>query len=129
MKRFFGAIKRFFLPPSSASTLARVLPLATIAFLMLVLFVFSTYAWEATNAVSFCGLTCHTMPPEYTTHQNSAHANVTCEDCHMGRGSLAVMLPRKITYSWQTGTAMITNSYEYPIVAKNMRPARDACEN
>jgi mono/diheme cytochrome c family protein len=39
------------------------------------------------------------------------------------------MIGRKISYSWQTGTAMLTGRYEYPIVAKNMRPARDACEN
>jgi hypothetical protein len=129
MKRFFAAIKGFFLPPASAPVFVRLLPFAAVAFIMLLLFVFSTVAWEETNAVSFCGLTCHTMPPEYITHQASVHANVTCEDCHMGRDKLAVMIPRKITYSWQTGTAMLTGSYEYPIVAKNMRPALDACEN
>lgn len=69
------------------------------------------------------------MPPEYITYQASPHTNVTCEDCHMGRDRLPVMIGRKIGYSWQTGTAMLTNSYKYPIVAKNMLPARDACEN
>ena len=47
----------------------------------------------------------------------------------MGRDRLVVMIPRKISYSWQTGTAMLTGSYEYPIYAKNMAPARQACEN
>lgn len=129
MRKFFSAVKRFFLPPAGASTLARVLPLAATALIMLVIFVVATVAWEETNATSFCGLTCHTMPPEYITHNVSSHANVSCEDCHMGRDVLGVMLPRKIIYSWQTGTAMLTGNYEYPIVAKNMRPARDACEN
>lgn len=129
MKRVLAAIKNFFLPPAGATTLARVLPFAATALFVLVLFVAATVAWEETNSIAFCGLTCHTMPPEYTTHQVSAHANVTCEDCHMGRDVLGVMLPRKIIYSWQTGTAMLTGSYEYPIVARNMRPARDACEN
>ncbi len=69
------------------------------------------------------------MPPEYTTYQHSAHTNVACEDCHMGRDRLAVLIPRKIAYSWQTGTAMLFGTYTYPIVAKNMAPAREACEN
>jgi nitrate/TMAO reductase-like tetraheme cytochrome c subunit len=129
MKRFFAAIRGFFLPPATAPLLVRVVPLASIAFIMLLLFVFTTIAWEETNASTFCGLTCHTMPPEYITHQSSAHANVNCEDCHMGRDVLGVMIPRKIMYSWQTGSAMVTGNYEYPIVARNMRPARDACEN
>jgi hypothetical protein len=96
---------------------------------MIVLFTAATVAWEESNSISFCGLTCHTMPPEYTTHLNSAHTNVLCEDCHMGRDRLGVLIPRKIRYSWQTGTAMIFNTYEFPIVAKNMAPAREACEN
>ncbi|MBE0695462.1 MAG: NapC/NirT family cytochrome c [Anaerolineaceae bacterium] len=129
MKRFFGAIRSFFLPPADAKTFVRVLPLAAIAILMIVLFVAATVAWEETNAVSFCGLTCHTMPPQYITHENSAHTNVSCEDCHMGRDRLGISIVRKVTYSWQTGTAMLFNTYEYPIVAKNMAPARTACEN
>jgi hypothetical protein len=129
MKRFFAAIKGFFLPPATAPVLVRVLPLASIAVIMLLVFVLGIDIWEGTNAVSFCGLTCHTMPPQYTTHKVSAHANVSCEDCHMGRDVFGVMLPRKIKYSWQTGSAMVTGNYEYPIVAKNMIPARAACEN
>ena len=129
MKRFLAAVKRFFSPAADSSTLVKAAPYITVAFLMIVLYVFSTVAWEYTNQTKFCGLTCHTMPPEYRTQQVSAHANVSCEDCHLGRDSLAVMFPRKVEYSWATGTAMITGRYEYPIVAKSMRPARDACEN
>ena len=129
MKRILTALRHFFFPSDNASTLLRVLPLFTVALVIVVLFAIGNYTWETTNAVSFCGLTCHTMPPEYVTHQHSSHANVACEDCHMGRDSFRVMLGRKITYSWQTGTAMLFGTYQYPIVAKNMRPARDACEN
>jgi mono/diheme cytochrome c family protein len=129
MKRFFGAIRRFFLPPADAKTFMRILPLATIALIMIIFFVAANFAWEETNSTAFCGLTCHTMPPEYVTHQLSVHTNVSCEDCHMGRDRLAVLIPRKITYSWQTGTAMLLNNYEFPIIAKNMAPAREACEN
>jgi mono/diheme cytochrome c family protein len=47
----------------------------------------------------------------------------------MGRDTLGVMIQRKVSYSWQTGTSMLFNTYKYPIVAKNMAPAREACEN
>ncbi len=129
MKRFLRAIRNFFLPPADKRTFIRLLPLLTVAVLMIVIWLVGNYAWEETNSPSFCGLTCHTMPPQYVTYQHSAHTNVLCEDCHMGRDRLFVLIPRKIRYSWQTGTAMILNNYEYPIVAKNMAPAREACEN
>ncbi len=129
MKKFFRSIRNFFLPPADAKTFARILPLFAIVLIMLVLFAGANYAWEETNTPSFCGLTCHTMPPQHITYLNSAHTNVSCEDCHMGRDRLHVLIPRKVAYSWQTGSAMILNNYEYPIVAKNMAPAREACEN
>ncbi len=129
MKRLLGAIRRFFLPPADAKVFTRILPLFVVVFIVILLFAFGNYAWEATNAPSFCGLTCHTMPPEYATYQQSSHTNVSCEDCHMGRDTLGVMIQRKVKYSWQTGTAMLFNTYQYPIVAKNMAPAREACEN
>jgi hypothetical protein len=129
MKRFLRAIRNFFLPPPEAKTWRRILPLAVVAVVMLLFFTGGLIGWEETNTSSFCGLTCHTMPPQYITHNMSAHTNVACEDCHMGRDKFGVLLPRKIAYSWQTGTAMLTGSYEYPIVAKNMAPARQACEN
>lgn len=129
MKRFFAALRRFFLPPADEKVFTRILPLFAVAFIVILLFAFANYAWEGTNAPTFCGLTCHTMPPEYVTYQNSSHTNIACEDCHMGRDTLAVMVKRKVVYSWQTGTAMLFNTYHYPIVAKNMAPAREACEN
>lgn len=129
MKRLFGAIGRFFLPPADAKTSRRVLPLVVVAGIVVLFFTAGLVGWEETNTSSFCGLTCHTMPPEYITHQDSAHTNVNCEDCHMGRDKFGILLPRKIRYSWQTGSAMVTGNYEYPIVARNMAPARQACEN
>ncbi len=129
MKRFFGAIRSFFLPPANAKTFTRIVPLFSIVILMLIVFVAATVAWEKSNSVDFCGLTCHTMPPQYITHADSAHTNVLCEDCHMGRDRLGISIVRKIKYSWQTGSAMVFNTYEYPIMAHNMLPARTACEN
>ena len=129
MKRALQAIRNFFLPPADAKTFTRILPLIVVAIIMILFFVAANVAWEETNSTNFCGLTCHTMPPEYVTHQHSKHTNVYCEDCHMGRDRLIVLLPRKARYSWQTGSAMILNNYEFPIVSKSMAPAREACEN
>lgn len=129
MSQFKQKLSQFFFPPATSNLWVRLIPFIVVAFLTVVLLGFASFAWEESNSPSFCGLTCHTMPPEYATYQASPHTNVTCEDCHMGRDRLPVMIGRKIAYSWQTGTAMLTGSYKYPIVAKNMRPARDACEN
>lgn len=57
MKRFFGAMSRFFLPPADKKTFIRILPLVTIALLMIVLFTAATVAWEESNSINFCGLT------------------------------------------------------------------------
>jgi len=129
MKRFIQAVRRFFLPPDDAKVIVRILPLFVVAFVVILFFAFGTYAWEESNEPEFCGTTCHTMPPQYVTYQESPHTNVICEDCHMGRDRLNVMVGRKVSYSWQTGTAMLLNNYEYPIYAENMIPARAACEN
>ncbi|MAT41473.1 MAG: hypothetical protein CL609_03955 [Anaerolineaceae bacterium] len=128
MKRFGRWIKKIFLPPQDASTAVRLLPYGIIVVLIIGVILFATGSWEYTNTTEFCGTACHTMPPQYVTHQLSDHARVTCEDCHLGRAELATQIVRKIQYSWQTGSAMVTNSYEYPIIARNMRPANEVCE-
>ncbi len=48
----------------------------------------TTYrGYQYTESTKFCGLTCHTvMEPEYTAHQISPHAVVTCTSCHVGPG-------------------------------------------
>jgi len=128
MRRFFHWLGSLFMPPAGSSTLRRVLPIVLTVFVVLAAMIAVTNVWEVTNSSSFCGLTCHTMPPEYTTHQNTSHARVTCEECHLGRTELGTAIGRKIEYSWQTGTALVFNTYEFPIRARNMRPARDVCE-
>ena len=127
MKRFFRWLKKLFFPPIGSTPVRRILPFALVAVLLLVIFVGGMFAWEATNTTLFCGTACHTMPPEYTTQQASSHASITCEDCHLGRAIIFEEIVRKVEYSWQTGTATLFNTYKYPIVAKNMRPANDAC--
>jgi hypothetical protein len=128
MKKFGRWLKHIFFPPPERSIGMKLLPYGIIIFLFVAIGIFTAEAWEYTNTIDFCGTTCHTMPPQYVTHLNSDHARVTCEDCHLGRAELGTQIIRKIQYSYQTGSAMVLNNYEYPIIARNMRPARDVCE-
>jgi nitrate/TMAO reductase-like tetraheme cytochrome c subunit/mono/diheme cytochrome c family protein len=128
MKKFGRWLKSIFFPPPERSIGMKLLPYGIIIIFFIAIGLFTAEAWEYTNTSDFCGTTCHTMPPQYVTHLNSDHARVTCEDCHLGRAKLGTQIIRKIEYSYQTGSAMILNNYEYPIIARNMRPARDVCE-
>ena len=128
MGKFWRGVKSIFAPPPGSSTVRRILPYAIIIIIGLALLLGTQAAWEYTNTSVFCGTACHTMPPQYVTHINSSHVRVTCEECHLGRTELGEQIVRKIEYSWQTGSAMVTGNYEYPIRAKNMRPSIDVCE-
>lgn len=128
MRRFWRWLKKVFFPPVGSSPVRRILPYVIIIFIGTVFLLALQGGWAYTNTTQFCGTTCHTMPPEYVTHQLSSHARLTCEDCHLGRAPLGEQIVRKIQYSKQTGMATILRNYELPIRAKNMRPARDVCE-
>lgn len=128
MKKIGQWLKNLFLPPENTSTARRLMPYAIILVLFIGMLLGVAKGWEVTNTTEFCGTACHTMPPQYITHQLSDHARVTCEDCHLGRTELGTQIVRKIQYSWQTGSAMVLNNYEYPIIARNMRPSIDVCE-
>lgn len=86
-------------------------------------------AYQFTDSVTFCGDLCHTvMHPEATAHDHSAHARVSCVECHVGSGA-----------SWYVKSKMsglrqvfktLTNSYPRPIETPvaNLRPASQTCE-
>ncbi len=67
------------------------------------------------------------MPPQYAVYNVSPHANVTCEECHIGRASFFNQLTRKSQGVKETYD-QIFHLYKYPIYAKALRPARDTCE-
>jgi hypothetical protein len=83
--------------------------------------------WDYTNSPEFCGTRCHTMPPEWVAYNNSYHARVTCVDCHIGRVPTLKALQLKTTHGSHL-TNLIFDSYERPIYVKDLRPARDTCE-
>ena len=127
MKRFFRWLKGFFLPPEGTPTWVRVLPYAVLGGLTMFLLIGAAYGWEYTNSPEFCGTACHTMPPEYTAYLTSPHARVDCVDCHIGKGFIAERVTRKAGDARHI-IATLFQTYEFPIKAHRLRPARETCE-
>ncbi len=127
MKRILQRLGRFFFPPEGTPTWLRVLPYALLGVLTVLLLTGAIYGWDYTNSSEFCGTACHSMPPEYTAYLVSPHARVQCVECHIGRGFFATRFTRKagdVKHVIDT----ISQNYEYPIVAADLRPARETCE-
>jgi len=127
IKRFFLKIRNFFFPPRGSSRRLLILPYSVLGLLTLSLLVGGAYAWDYTNSPTFCGTTCHTMPPEYASYQVSPHARIACVECHIGREFIGNQIFRKAG-DVRHIVAMTFKSYEYPIKVKNMRPAPETCE-
>jgi len=120
-------LRDFFFPPPDSSVPRRYAPLALVVAVPVFILLALPPAWEYSNSASFCGTTCHTMPPEYNTYLVSPHARVLCVDCHIGRDLLIKQFFRKSGHMrliWAT----VSGDYEYPIRASEMRPARETCE-
>ena len=120
-------LKGFLWPGIQASAVTRLLPYLALVGIMLVIGVGGFAGWTYTNANSFCGTLCHTMPPQYLTYLKSPHARVQCVECHLGRDTFTVQFSRKITHV-KLLYALIFNTYHYPIISTEMRPANEACE-
>ncbi len=98
-----------------------ILPYAVLGLLTLLVIGGGVSGWEYTNSTEFCGTACHTMPPQYEVHQISPHANVTCEECHIGRASFFNQLTRKSQGLKETYYQII-HLYEYPIYCQGPAP-------
>lgn len=127
IKRFFAKVRNFFFPPQGTPRRMLILPYSVLGLLTLSLLVGGAYAWDYTNSPSFCGTTCHTMPPEYAAYQVSPHARVACVECHIGREFIGNQIFRKAG-DIRHIVAVTFNTYEFPIRAKGMRPAPEICE-
>lgn len=127
IKRFFTKVRNFFFPPHGTSRRMLILPYSVLGLLTISLLVGGAYAWDYTNSPSFCGTTCHTMPPEYAAYQVSPHARVACVECHIGREFIGNQIFRKAG-DIRHIIAVTFNTYEFPIHAKGMRPAPEICE-
>ncbi len=127
LRRLRTALRNFFFPPRGSPRWLMLLPYAVLGVLTIGLLVGGAYAWDYTNSPSFCGTSCHTMPPEYAAYQASPHARIACVECHIGREFIGNQIFRKAG-DVRHIVAMTFQTYEYPIRVKNMRPARETCE-
>lgn len=127
MKSIRTSLRDFFYAPAGSPRWRILLPYAVLGLLTLVVLVAAAYGWDYTNSPSFCGTACHTMPPEYTAYLTSPHARIDCVDCHIGKGFIATKISRKAG-DVRHVVAAVFKTYEYPIVAKDLRPARETCE-
>jgi nitrate/TMAO reductase-like tetraheme cytochrome c subunit len=127
MKKLRERLARFFFPAPGSPRWMLILPYSVLGVLTLMLVAGGIYGWEYTNSPEFCGTACHTMPPQDAVYKQSPHANVTCEECHIGRASFVNQLTRKSQGLKET-YYQIFRLYDFPIRAKALRPARDTCE-
>jgi hypothetical protein len=84
---------------------------------------------EYMDSPKFCGQVCHTvMKPEFTAYQDSAHSRVACVQCHIGSGA-SWFAKAKVSGVRQL-IAISRHTYSRPIPSpvRNLRPARDTCE-
>ncbi len=120
-------LKRYIPRRGATFTYRDLLPIgALLVFIGLILLV-APPIWEYSNSSQFCGVTCHTMPPEYSTFLVSPHSRISCVDCHIGRDLLLVQFFRKAGHMRLIVDTVLEN-YELPIRTAEMRPARETCE-
>jgi hypothetical protein len=127
VRRMWGALARFFWPNPESSIWRLLLPYATLLGALAVAFIIGGAAWEVTNSNAFCGLVCHTMPPEYISYLNSPHSRVKCVECHIGRATIATQFTRK-AHDISHVIKYLGTGYETPIYVKGLRPAQEICE-
>jgi len=98
-------------------------------FNIVVITVTSTAAVHYMDTPGFCGKLCHSvMQPEYDTYRESPHSRVACVTCHIGPGA-SWAVKSKIDGLRQVW-GILTDDFSRPIPSpvKELRPARDTCE-
>ena len=127
MRKISIKIKRIFFPSEDSPLWMRILPYIILGVITIIVLSSGMYAWDYTNSSIFCGTTCHTMPPEYTSYLQSPHARVQCVECHIGRDVISVRVTRKAG-DIKHIIATIFKTYTYPIQAHELRPSQFTCE-
>ena len=113
---------------------ARVRRIATFVIIATVVnvLILSTATYKGIHymeSVAFCGTVCHTvMKPEYTTHENSPHSRVACASCHIGPGAPWFVKSKLSGVRQVFAVALHTYSTPIETPVRNLRPARDTCE-
>ena len=127
IKRIKEGLQRFFFPPANSGPWLMILPYIAMGVLSFSVLLGGIYGWDYSNSPGFCGTSCHTMPPQNSTYLKSPHANVSCEECHIGRAFVGDLLVHK-SEGLRELFDQTFGTYEYPIIASRLRPARYTCE-
>ena len=128
MRRIKQGFRWFFMPGRGARWWRWLLPFGTLAVAVIVVFSGGAQVWEYTNSPQFCGTSCHTMPPEYSSYGTSPHARILCVECHIGRDFMGGGFVLRKAGDLKHVFATISQNYEFPLKAEEMRPARETCE-
>ncbi len=103
--------------------------LSFVVVFMLLSAIGSYRAYEFTDSTTFCGELCHTvMHPEHTAHAHSAHARVSCVECHVGSGASWYVKSKMsgLRQVYKTALGTYPRPIETPVA--NLRPASQTCE-
>ncbi|UCC15099.1 MAG: hypothetical protein JSW21_03905 [Gammaproteobacteria bacterium] len=87
----------------------------------------SIVGWQFSNSNWFCSNACHQVHPEEPIAQQlSAHANINCVDCHIGRLSFFPSLVRKTGHLKHVWYLIV--GYERPTYSSSMAHVGNTCE-
>jgi hypothetical protein len=88
-------------------------------------------AVEHMDTAKFCGLTCHTMKPQFTAYQNSPHSRVQCVECHVAPGAQGWIASKANGVRQLVETVLRTAPKPIPsgLASNRLVPARQTCEN
>ena len=92
---FMSKLKEFFFPPANSPRWMYILPLASLVILVIMVVVAGTTAGTTPTHPCSAGPPVIPCRRSMSLTLNSPHANVTCEECHIGRASFADQLMRK----------------------------------
>ncbi len=83
---------------------------------------------ELTESNEFCGETCHAvMHPEWIRYAESAHAQVKCVECHVGRDAEGYILSKLSGLERVVAIATGDITRPIPTPIHDLRPARELC--
>ena len=89
----------------------------------------SYHGYDYTDSAGFCAKACHeVMEPPATTYEHSAHARVSCAECHIGSGASWFVKSKLSGLRQVYAVTFHTYAMPIPTPVTSLRPARDTCE-
>ena len=80
---------------------------------------------------NFCGVSCHSMNPQFAAYQNSPHSRVECVECHVAPGAAGWISSKTNGLRQLVETVLKTAPKPIPsaLASNRLVPARETCEN